>query len=134
MTSARRAGLIFVFLWFFIGGSGHFIVPQFFLQIMPPWVPAPQAMVSLSGIAELAGAFALFSGRLRSLAGIGLFVLILCVTPVHIWMLQVPERFPQFPVWALWLRLPIQVALLACVWWSTRPERPARAQGNSPSR
>ncbi|GAC1630785.1 MAG: DoxX family protein [Nevskia sp.] len=132
MTAARRAALSFVFLWFFIGGSAHFLLPQFFLPIMPPWVPFPLAAIYLSGAAELAGAFALLSVRLRPAAGIGLCLLILGVTPVHIWMLQVPERFPQFPLFALWLRLPIQVALLACVGWSTRPA-PA-LQGNSPSR
>ncbi len=123
MTKSKLAALIFVFVWFFFGGIGHFVVPQLFLQIMPPWVPMPLVTVYLSGVAELLGAFALLSPRLRPLAGIALMVLIVCVTPVHIYMLQVPERFPQFPIAALWLRLPIQVFLMFCVWHGTRPER-----------
>jgi uncharacterized membrane protein len=134
MTPAKRAGLIFVFLWFFIGGSGHFIEPQFFQQIVPPWVPYPLETVYVSGLFELLGAFALFVPRLRPLAGIALFALIICVTPANIYMLQNAGHFPWVPVWALWLRLPIQVALLACVWWSTRPALPQSPSGNSPSR
>jgi uncharacterized membrane protein len=34
-------------------------------------------------------------------------------------MLQQPQLFPTVPVWALWLRLPIQVALLWLIVWST---------------
>jgi uncharacterized membrane protein len=29
--------------------------------------------------------------------------------------------FPVIPLWALWLRLPIQLALLALIAWSTKP-------------
>jgi len=123
MTTAKRAGLAFVFLWFLIGGVGHFVLPQFFVQIIPPWVPSPLAVIYLSGAGELLGAFALLSARTRSLGGIWLLLIIACVTPVHIYMLQVPERFPQFPVPLLWLRLVIQAGLIICVWRSTRPDR-----------
>lgn len=119
--TAKRAGLAFVFLWFFIGGGGHFVAPAFFMPIMPPWVPWPLAAIYLSGVAELIGAFALLSPRTRAAAGIWLLLVIAAVTPVHIYMLQYPERFPQFPLFVLWLRILIQLLLMACVWWSTRP-------------
>ena len=121
MSNPKRAGLVFVFLWFFIGGTGHFLGPEFFLKIVPPWVPNPLAAIYLSGVAELLGALALIPARTRPLAGVWLLGIIVCVTPVHIYMLQAPERFPQFPLFALWLRLPIQLLLMLCVWWSTRP-------------
>ena len=45
------------------------------------------------------------------------------VSPEHIYMLQQPERF-GVPIWALWLRLPIQAGLLWLIWWSTaEPKR-----------
>jgi len=46
------------------------------------------------------------------------------VTPAHIYMLQQPELF-NVPYWALVLRLPLQVALLALIFWSTTPTRAA---------
>jgi uncharacterized membrane protein len=45
-------------------------------------------------------------------------VLTLAVTPAHFYMLQRPELF-QAPYWALVLRLPVQVALLVVIAWST---------------
>ncbi len=118
----KRAGLLFTFVWFIVGGIGHFVVPDFFVSICPPWVPEPLRVVYLSGLVEIALALQLIPRRSRSAAGYALLALIVAVTPVHIWMLMVPERFPQFPVALLWLRLVIQAAFIVNVWWSTRPD------------
>ena len=114
----QRAGLAFVFLWFFIGGIMHFVATDTEARIVPPWMPWPVAAVLVSGVFELLGAAGLLVGATRRAAGIGLFLLTLAVTPAHIYMLQRPDLFPV-PLWALWLRLPIQAALLWLIWWST---------------
>jgi len=118
----RIAGLAFVFLWFFIGGIMHFVATDTEARIVPPWMPWPVAAVLVSGVFELLGAAGILVRRTRRMAGIGLFLLTLAVTPAHIYMLQRPELFPV-PLWALWLRLPIQAALLWLILWSTRPPR-----------
>ncbi len=123
----KRAGLAFTFLWFVVGGAGHFLVPAFFVSICPPWVPEPLLVVQVSGVIELLLATLLIPARTRSLAGLALVALIAAVTPVHVYMLQVPEKYPQFPVAALWLRLVIQAFFIVNVGWSTRPE-PAAAR------
>jgi uncharacterized membrane protein len=38
-------------------------------------------------------------------------------------MLQRPDLFPAVPYWALIARLPLQLALLALIAWSTAPPR-----------
>ena len=118
----KLAGVVFVFLWFFVGGIAHFAATETEMRIVPPWIPWPRAAVLLSGVFELLGAAGLLWRSTRRAAGIGLFLLTLAVTPCHIYMLQRPELFP-IPVWALWLRLPIQVVLLALIAWCTAPDR-----------
>ncbi len=49
---------------------------------------------------------------------VSLFALTVLVTPVHVYMLQQPELF-AVPYWLLVLRLPVQVAFLALIAWST---------------
>ncbi len=120
----RRAGLVFVFLWFFIGGIAHFAATDIETSIVPAWIPWPRFMVLASGVFELLGAAGLVWPRSRRAAGWGLFALTIAVTPVHIWMLQRPDLFPTVPYLALVLRLPLQVALLALIVWSTRPPLP----------
>ena len=118
----KLAGVAFVFLWFFIGGIAHFVATETEMGIVPPYVPWPRAAVLVSGVFELLGAAGLLARSTRRAAGIGLFLLTVAVTPCHIYMLQRPELFPSIPLWALWLRLPIQVALLALIAWCTAPD------------
>ena len=117
-SRGQIAGLAVVFLWFFIGGIAHFVATATEARIVPPWFPWPVAAVLVSGVFELLGAAGILMASTRRQAGIGLFLLTLAVTPAHVYMLQAPELFPV-PLWALWLRLPVQAALLWLILWST---------------
>ena len=119
MKKLKIVGMAFVFLWFMGGGVMHFISPEFFLAIMPPSLPYHEAAVAISGVFEIIGAVGLLFQRTRRMAGIGLFVLTLAVSPANIYMSLNPELFPDVSDLALTLRLVIQVLLLACIWWST---------------
>jgi uncharacterized membrane protein len=123
ISKAQTVGLAIVFVWFFAGGILHFTATDIEASIVPPYIPWPVAAVLVSGVFELLGAAGILLPRTRRAAGAGLVLLTLAVTPAHIYMLQKPELFPV-PLWALWLRLPIQAALLWLIWWSTwRPHR-----------
>ncbi len=114
----RIAGIAFVFLWFFLGGIAHFALTSSEMRIVPPGIPWPRAAVLVSGVCELLGAVGLVWWRTRRAAGIGLFLLTLAVTPANMYMLQRPELFGVAP-WLLVARLPLQVALLLLIAWSS---------------
>ena len=69
---------------FALAGVVHIMRPGFFAPMMPPAVPHPGAVILSTGIAELAGAIALFVPRTRYSAGIMLAVYAVCVYPVNI--------------------------------------------------
>ena len=115
----KRLGLSVVFLWFLVGGIAHFVATETEMRIVPPYIPWPRATVLVTGVFELLGAAGLLWRPTRRAAGLGLFALTIAVTPAHIYMLQRPELF-EVPYWALVARLPLQVALLALIWWATR--------------
>ena len=119
MSTGRKAGLGVVFLWFFLGGIAHFVLTDLEMRTVPPWVPWPRETVLASGVLELLGAAGLCVAATRRLAGWGLFALTIAVTPANVHMLQRAELFPTVPLWALVARLPVQVALLALILWST---------------
>ena len=82
-----RTGLLWL-LALFYGAAGYFHLanPAPFLLIIPPWVPAPEAIIALTGLAELAGAAGLiqpWSRPLRRAAGWGLAAYALCVWPAN---------------------------------------------------
>lgn len=119
-VTAKRLGLAFVSAWFLFGGIGHFVKTDFFVSIVPTYIPRPLAMVYISGIFELLGAVGVLIPSTRRLAGLGLIVLTLCVTPANVNMWLHPAQFPDLPEWAYSIRLVIQVLLLACIVWSTQ--------------
>ena len=120
--SGRYLALVFVFAWFFVGGIMHFAKPDLFLKIVPPYIPFPLAAVYISGAFELLGAIGLWLKPTRSLAGYGLMLLTVAVTPANIYMLQQADVFSEVPYWALVVRLPFQLLLIWLIWWCTRPD------------
>ena len=123
LSLGRKLGLAFVFLWFFLGGIGHFALTGEFARIVPPAIPYPVAVVYISGVFELLGAFGILIRPLRWLAGWGLTLLTIAVTPANVYMWQHASLFPGVSPTLLLLRLPVQVALIACILWSTRRRR-----------
>lgn len=123
ISRGKLAGLAVVFLWFFVGGIAHFAATETEMRIVPPYVPWPRAAVLVSGVFELLGAAGLLWRPTRRIAGIGLFLLTIAVTPCHIYMLQRSDLFASIPLWVLWLRLPVQLALLALIAWCTATDR-----------
>ena|SRR5687767_625920 len=62
MRLAMAAALLFV-------GADHWLSPQRYLPMMPPWVPLHLEMVLFTGAAEIAAALGLLVPRLRRAAG-----------------------------------------------------------------
>jgi uncharacterized membrane protein len=83
-----RAALRWVLaIFYLLAGAIHLARPAPFLTIMPAWVPAPEAVVLWTGVAEILGAIGLaqpFSKPLRQAAGWGLAAYALCVWPANI--------------------------------------------------
>ena len=118
----KLAARLFVFAWFFIGGISHFVITDFYLRIMPPYIPFHLACIYISGTFELLGAFGLWVKSWRSFAGYGLMLLTAVVTLANVQMYQTSEMFPTIPEWVLIIRFPTQVLLLWLIWWSSRPD------------
>jgi len=105
--------------WIFAGlflasGILHFAMPKAFVRIVPPLFPQPQALVLLSGGAELLGGIGLLIPRWRRSAGYGLALLLIAVFPANIYMAvaHVPSTGLLGNRWLQWLRLPIQFPLV----------------------
>ena len=104
-------------------GLAHFLATRLYASIVPDYLPAHRELVLLSGALEIAGGLGLLFPPTRRLAAWGLIALLLAVFPANLWMAQHPGRFPSIPPWALWLRLPLQIPLIAWAWLYARPAR-----------
>ncbi len=121
------AGLKLVALWLLgLGmiaiGILHFVQPKPFVRIVPKFLPAPLALVYISGFFEIAGGVGLLIPATRVAAAWGLIALYIAVFPANIYMLthniSLNPKKP-IPKWALWARLPFQFLFMAWAYWFT---------------
>ena len=114
-------GRLILALLFIGAGTLHFVMPDFYMKIVPPYLPHHLQLVLISGFFEFLGGVGLlapadFHGfHARSFAAWGLIALLIAVMPANIYMVTDHENFPSIPLWALWLRLPLQLPL---IWWA----------------
>jgi uncharacterized membrane protein len=107
---------------FLAAGALHFIAPRLYLRIVPPGLPAPLALVYISGAAEILGAIGLLVPAARSYAAWGLVVLLIAVLPANIYMATAHLAAPGImgQSWTQWLRIPLQIPLIYWAWLYTR--------------
>lgn len=122
MRSTRPIGLWILAALFVASGVLHFLHPAPYIRIVPPWLPAAPLLVLISGAAEVVGGVGLLFAPTRRIAGIGLILLLLAVWPANFQMLLNARASDASPATEaiLWLRLPLQVLLIAWVWRATR--------------
>ena len=120
MKIFKLAAKVIFALFFIAAGVNHFINPPFYLKIMPPYLPWHYEFVILSGIAEVVLGIALLVPKASRLAAWGIIALLIAVFPANLHMTMHPELYPEIPVIALWIRLPIQGLLILWAFWYTR--------------
>ena len=91
---------------------------------MPPYLPAPLALVYVSGVFEVLGGVGVLLPRYRKVAGWGLIALLIAVFPANLYIVTASEPFTArgIPLWILYARLPLQLVLIAWVYWVTQAE------------
>ena len=105
---------------FVAAGINHFIMTDFYVRIMPPYLPWHRELVYVSGVAEAVLGLLLLTRRWTAWAAWGLIALCVAVFPANVHMAMHAEHYPSFTPLGLWLRLPAQGLLIAWAWWYTR--------------
>lgn len=95
-----------------LAGMNHFRKPKIYERIIPPYIPAPSAMVMVSGVAEMILGFMLMNKNTQDVAAWGIIVMLIAFIPVHIYMLQDEKAAMKVPKWLLIFRLPLQFGLM----------------------
>jgi len=104
-------------------GIKHFIDPQWFMQIMPPYLPFHLELVYLSGIFEIVLGVMLVFESTRAIAGWGIILLLIAVFPANIYLAfnKEPQQLLGISAFAAsWVRLPIQGILIAFAYWHSK--------------
>ena len=109
-------------LFFVAAGLNHFLSPDFYLMIMPPYLPLQSELVIISGVAEVVFGIGLLIPPMSRVSAWGLIALLIAVFPANIHMAANPELYPNISIALLWLRLPMQGVLILWAFWYTQEE------------
>lgn len=110
-----------------VAGVLHFLLPEWYVQIVPPVLPAPLLLVYLSGIAEIAVGIGVLVPRTRRYAAWALVGLLIAIFPANIYMATHGVVIDGAPgggdpsATVRWARLPLQGVLILWALWYTRP-------------
>lgn len=115
-----------------LAGANHFINPAFYVHIMPYYFPARYDLVLLSGVCEIVAGLLLFAPGFSRAAAWGIVAMLVLFLTVHVHMIVHAPDYAGVPAPVLYLRLLLQVPLIAWAWWFTRPDE-LRSSGVSPS-
>lgn len=115
-----RYSLIGLSVLFVAAGLNHFVNLDFYLPMMPVYLPAHRELILLSGALEILGGLAVLIRAWRPMAGWALILIMIGVFPANLHMALNPADFPDVPIWFLYVRLPLQGVL---IWWAWRATR-----------
>ncbi len=122
MKIIKRILKWFLGIAFIFAGINHFLNADFYLKMMPPFLPWHLFLIYLSGVFEIALGVLLLIPKYTRLAAYGLIALLIAVFPANIFMAVNPQLFSEFSPLALYLRLPLQFVLIVWAYWFTKKE------------
>ena len=115
-----KIGLLALMAAFYVmGGVNHFLNPDFYLEIMPPYIPAHGTMVALSGVAEILLGVLVMVPATRRWAAWGIVLMLIAFLPVHVHMLVNNHLYAEVSTAFLWARFPLQALLILWAWFYT---------------
>ena len=106
-------------IFYTITGIKHFIESDYFLSIIPPYLPFHIELVYISGFFEILFGLMILFPKYRYYGSIGLIFLLIAVFPANIYLAQSKEAqeaigaSQQIAIW----RLPIQGILIWIAYW-----------------
>lgn len=107
-------------------GVLHLVRPSAYAALIPPFLPAPGAIIAISGVAELVCAVGLL--RRARWAGPATAILLVAVFPGNVWFAVAMVGDATSSTWlavAAVLRLPLQAPL---IWMALQAEERTRGQ------
>jgi uncharacterized membrane protein len=121
--SAFKTVMRYLMAFFFVAaGLNHFFNPEFYIKIMPPYLPWPVFLQYLAGAFEIVLGAMLLIRHFTKIAAWGLIGLLIAVFPANIHMALNPHLYAELAPIAYWIRLPFQFLFIAWAWWFTRKD------------
>jgi uncharacterized membrane protein len=119
MNTFKTISRVLMSLFYLGGGINHFISPQTYVPLMPPYLPNPELLQAIAGGVEIVVAIGFWIPRFRYAVALVTIAMLTAFMTVHVYHLQLGQvpGIPTVPMWVLWARVPMQFAFAAWAWW-----------------
>jgi uncharacterized membrane protein len=112
-----RVGLAAMFVF---TGVAHFNkIRRDLVKIVPPFFSNPEALVTVTGLAEFAGAVGLILTATARLAAYVLIALLIVMLPANIYAARQRLLIAGRPATPLLIRVPLQAVWIGLLWWAS---------------
>tara|TARA_B100000902_G_scaffold10966_2_gene13396 strand:- start:977 stop:1405 length:429 start_codon:yes stop_codon:yes gene_type:complete len=101
-------------------GINHFTSPDWFVQIVPPYMSYKYELVYISGFFEIILGALLCFPRFKRITRWGLILLLIAVYPANIYLAQTNGAAMDTTPLVAWGRLPIQFIFIYLAFWHTK--------------
>jgi uncharacterized membrane protein len=106
----RALALVLLAVFYTVAGYFHLTSPETFVRVTPAWVPFPNGVILMTGLAEISGVVALLIPRTRKFGAVALSIYAICVYPANVahavqdlsgphhglrWLYHAPRLFVQ---------------------------------------
>lgn len=123
MHILKKISLIILVIGYTAAGINHFVHPDGYINIIPGYLPYPQALNFIAGICEILFAALLIFPATRKWGAWMIILMLAAFLPVHLSMLlQAPMQLGKLYVTPAlaWIRLLLQPVLMLWAWWHTK--------------
>ena len=115
----NKISLVIMTAFYLFAGINHFRDPEFYLPLIPPYLPNPNLINDVSGIIEILLGFGLIFLTTRRFAAYGIIAMLIAFIPAHVHFIQIDSCIEGglcVPQWIGWARLLLIHPLL--IWWA----------------
>ena len=121
LSDWRNAAACALAVMFLFTASAHFThTRRDLISMVPSVFPRPELLVSVTGVLEVLGAVGLLVTATRSLAGVGLILLLIAMFPANVAAARKGVPLRGRPPTPLPLRLSLQLVFIGMTWWATQ--------------
>ena len=119
MGIVRKLFLYIQAAFYVAAGANHFLNPDFYFGLIPPYLPWPVTINIVAGVVEIIFGFMLLVPSMRRLASYGIVAMLVAFIPSHIYFIEIGSCIEgglcTTPLIA-WARLVVIHPIL--IWWA----------------
>ena len=103
----RTSSLGVMVAFYFLAGLNHFVMPAFYIPLIPDHMPFPGAINAVAGLLETVLAIGLIFLRTRRIASYLIILMLVAFIPSHVFFIQEGSCLGLLcvPPWVGWARL-----------------------------